>query len=239
MQADGLVRLILQALNQRFQQAGFSNSRLAAHEHRLALAALGQLPAIEEDADFAVAADELREGLAARRIEAAFHVAFARDAEHRHAVLKSLEFVGAEIFEFESMAGKAAGTVRDDDLARLRGALEARGEIGRFARHLASVKHPASGKIAHNDAATRDPDPRLKRCAGGRLEALDPGNRRKPGADRALGVILIGHRPAEIGEHAVAKKLCHITPEPCDRTRDRVMVGADEVVHLLRIELSR
>ena len=211
------MRLILQALNQRLQQAGFSNPRLAAHKHRLTLAALGQLPAIEEGTDFAVAADKLREGLAARRIEAAFHVAFARDAEHRHAVLEALELVGAEIFEFESVAGKAAGIVRDHDLAWLRNALKARCEIGRLARHLASVEHPASGKIAHDDTATRDPDARLKRRAGRGLEVLDPGNRRKPGANRALGVILIGHRPAEIGEHAVAKKLCHITPEPRDR----------------------
>ena len=157
LQADKLVRLTMQALDQSFQQAGFSDPRLAAHKHHLALAALGQLPAIEEDADFAVAADELREGLAARRIEATFHVAFARDAEHRHTVLKALELVGTEIFVLESMARQAAGIVRDDDLARLQRPEGVRRDW-RLARHMAAVERPASGKIAHDHAATRDPN---------------------------------------------------------------------------------
>ena len=72
--------------------------------------------------------------------------------------MKALELVGAEIFVLESMAREAAGIVRDDDLARLRNALKACGEIGRLARYLATVERPASGKIAHDHAATRDPD---------------------------------------------------------------------------------
>ena len=239
LQADGLVRLILHTLDQRFQQAGLSYPRLAAHKHRLALAALGEFPPVEEDADFAVAPHELRERPAARRVKAAFDLAFAGDAEHRHAMREAFELAGAKSFEFESVAGQAAGIVRDQDLPRLGGALKARSEIGRLARHLASVEHAASGKIADDHAAARDADARLKRRASGRLEAPDPRNRRKTGADRALGVIFIGHRPPEIGEHAVAKKLRHVAAKPLDRACDGFLVGADEVMHLLRVEPSR
>jgi hypothetical protein len=87
-----------------------------------------------------------------------FHHAFTYDAEHRHAVREALELGGAEISVLESSACEAAGVVRDDDLARLRNALKACGEIGRLARYFAAVERPASGKIAHDHAATRNPD---------------------------------------------------------------------------------
>ena len=123
LQADGLVRLILHALHQRFQQAGLSYPRLAAHKHRLALAALGEFPPVEEDADFAVAPDELRERLAPRRVKAAFDLALAGDAEHGHAMREAFELAGAESLEFESVTGEAPGIVGDQDLPRLGGAL--------------------------------------------------------------------------------------------------------------------
>ena len=239
LQADGLVRLILHTLHQRFQQAGLSYPRLAAHEHRLALAALGEFPPVEEDADFAVAPDELRERLAPRRVKAAFDLALAGDAEHRHAMREAFELAGAKRLEFESVAGQAPGSVRDQDLPRLGGALKARSEVGRLARHLTTVEHAASGKIADDHAAARDADARLKRRSGGRPEAPDPRNRRKTRADCALGVIFIGHRPSEIGQHAVAKKLRHVAAKPLHRACDGFLVGADEVVHLLRIEPRR
>ncbi len=79
----------------------------------------------------------------------------------------------------------------------------------------------------------------MKRRASGRLEAPDPCNGRETGADRALGVIFIGHWPSEIGEHTVAKKLRDVAAVPLDRACDSFLVGADEVVHLLRVEPSR
>ena len=130
LQANGLVRLILHALHQRFQQAGLSYPRLAAHKHRLALAALGEFPPVEEDADFAVAPDELRERFAPRRVKAAFDLALAGDPEHRHALREAFELAGAESLEFESVAGQAPGIVRDQDLPRLGGALKACSELG-------------------------------------------------------------------------------------------------------------
>ena len=82
---------------------------------------------------------------------------------------------------------------------------------------------------------TRD----CSRAPAGVLEALDPGDRRKTGANCALGVIFIGDRPAEIGEHAVAQKLRDVAAKPPDRARDGFLVDADELVHLLRIEARR
>ena len=82
---------------------------------------------------------------------------------------------------------------------------------------------------------TRD----CSRAPAGIFEALDPGDRGKTGADRALGVIFIGDRPAEIGEHAVAQKLRHVAAVALDRARDGFLVDADELVHLFRTEVRR
>jgi hypothetical protein len=48
-------------------------------------------------------------------------------------------------------------------------------------------------------------------------------------------VIFIGHRPSEIGEHTIAKKLRNVAAIPLDRGCDSVLVGAYEVVHLLAL----
>ena len=105
LQADRLVRLVAHTLNQRLEQTGLSHSRFAAHKNRLALAALGKFPPVEEDADFAVASHELRERPAARRVKATFNIAFAGDAEQGHAMGEAPEFAGAKSFGFERVAG--------------------------------------------------------------------------------------------------------------------------------------
>ena len=46
---------------------------------------------------------------------------------------EALELVAAKSFEFESVAGQAAGRVRNQDLTWLSDALKARGEIWSFA----------------------------------------------------------------------------------------------------------
>ncbi len=79
----------------------------------------------------------------------------------------------------------------------------------------------------------------MKRRASGRLEAPDSCNGSKTGADRPLGAIFIGHRPAEIGEHAVAKKLRDVASKPPDRARDGFLIDADELMHVFRIEPRR
>ena len=169
LQADRLVRLIVHTLDQRFQQPGLSYSRFAAHKNRLALAALDEFPPVEQDADFAVASNELRERLTARRVK---RLSTSRSLATRNRGTrwgKPLSSRAAKGVEFERVAGEAAGIVCDHDLARLGDALEARSEVGSFARHLTSVEHAASGKIADDYAAARDADARLKRRASRRL----------------------------------------------------------------------
>ena len=61
----------------------------------------------------------------------------------------------------------------------------------------------------------------------------------QPGPHRALDRVLVRSRPAEIGQHAVAHQLGDMTLEARHRTRDRVLVRAEHVPHLLRVEPAR
>ncbi len=154
-------------------------------------------------------------------------------------MFEAFQFAGAEIFDFKSMARQPAGAICDQDLPWLGQALKARREVGRLASHLASVERAASGEIAYHHAASRDADARSKRRACRRPETFNLPDRLEAGPDRAFSVVLIRHRPAEVGEHAVAEKLCDIAVEPFDGARDGFLVGAYEVVHLLRFEPNR
>jgi hypothetical protein len=51
-----------------------------------------------------------------------------------------------------------------------------------------------------------------------------------------LRIVLVGARPAEIGQHAVAHQLGNVTLETDHRVGNGVLVRAEHVPHLLRVE---
>ena len=55
----------------------------------------------------------------------------------------------------------------------------------------------------------------------------------------ALGLVFVHPGPAEEGEHPVAHQLGHMPLKPCDFARDRILVGAQDLTHLLRVETPR
>ncbi len=61
----------------------------------------------------------------------------------------------------------------------------------------------------------------------------------EPGAGRALGVVLMRLRIAEINEHAVAHILGDKAAKAADGVGDAAMVGADDLAQILGIEARR
>ena len=72
-------------------------------------------------------------------------------------------------------------------------------------------------------------DPRLSHCRDGG----------EAGPHRAFGLILVGTRIAEIGQHTIAHVLGDVPFEPRDRARHCALIGPQEFGHLLRIEPRR
>ena len=121
----------------------------------------------------------------------------------------------------------------DEDRARLGGALDPRGDIGRFAEHFA-------GCVDHNLPGIKaDPRGKLRRaCAG--VSGVDFDKRaldRERRAHGALGVVLLGVRIAEQRHQPVAELLQHMTAKIGHRSRSLVEIGVDEVAPVLGVEL--
>ena len=120
-----------------------------------------------------------------------------------------------------------------EDRARLGGALDSRGDIGRVAEHFTGcVDHHLPGIKA---------DPRLKlRGASAGVSGVDFDKRaldRERGAHRALGVVLLRVRIAEQRHQPVAELFQHMAAKPGHRRRSLVEIGVDECAPILGVEL--
>ena len=112
-----------------------------------------------------------------------------------------------------------------EDRARLGGALDPRGDIGRIAEHFAGcVDHHLPGIKA-------DPRGKLRGAFAG-VSGVDFDKRaldRERGAHSALGVVLLRVRIAEQRHQPVAELFQHMAAKPGHRRRSLVEIGVDEV----------
>src|SRR5215468_793671 len=75
-------------------------------------------------------------------------------------------------------------------------------EVWRLANDAPLLRRTCADQIAHDDEASGDANPNVQRLLCG--EPADRVDDREPGAGRALGVVLMRPRIAEIDEHPVA-----------------------------------
>ena len=187
-------------------------------QHHLALAVLGLLPALEQQRELLLAADQRRQAGALQRLEAALGRGprrATRQAAHR--LGEALERLRPEIVELEQAADQPPGRLGDHDAARLGQRLQPGREVRRLADHRLLLRRTLADQIADHDEPGGDADPGRKRLAAGVVEPRH-GRRtqREPGPHRPLGVVLVRPRPAEIGEHAVAHVLGDVALEAVD-----------------------
>ena len=199
----------------------------------MALAAACLLPALEQEADLLLAADQRRELPRAQRRETVGHGARAQHARHLDRVGEALDRMGAEIGVVEQLADQGAGVRADHDAAGLGQRLQAGGAIGRVADHRLLL----ADQVAGDDLAGRDADPRRERH--GEAHPADRVHQVEAGPDRPLGIVLMRLRVAEIGQHAVAQELGDVALEALDHPRAAVLIGAHDLAQVLRIETGR
>ena len=237
--AERDVRLTVQLLAQRAQQARLADPRLARDQDHLAVAVPGPGPAFHQYRQLVLTADERRQALAAQRLEAAFGVAFALDPEGRERQGEALEAGGPKIGQLEQAADQASGRLADDHLAGRRQRLQPGGEVRGLADHRLLAGGTFADQFADHDQAGGDADPRRQGLPRRRLPSRERVDDREPRPDRPLGVVLMRLRPAEIGEHAVAHELGDVTLEARDLAGDRALIGVDQRAHVLGVELAR
>ncbi len=126
----------------------------------------------------------------------------------------------------------------DHHLARLGHTLQSGRQIGRLADHRLLLCRPLADQLADHHEPGGDADP----AGQGRVAGTQPPDRRdnrQPGPNSPLRLVLMRHRPAEIGQDTVAHELRDMTFEPQDLAGHGVLIAAQDRAHLLRVEPSR
>ena len=233
------VRLAGHRLDQSFGDPRLADPGLAGEQDHLPFAGLGLPPALDQQGQFLIAADDRRHAARLPGGEAALERALAEHDEGGGRFLDPLERLRAERAQHEQVAEQPAGRFGDHDRAGLGHALEAGGKVRRIADHRLLLGSTFADQVADDHEAGRDPDPGRQRLAGGDRQPADRGDHREPGPDRALGLVLVRPGPAEIGEHAIAHQLGGKAFEPADLARHGILIGPQHIAHLLGIEPSR
>ena len=140
----------------------------------------------------------------------------------------------ALVFEDEKPSRLPLDARGDEYRPRFGRSLDPRGDVRRFAEHLA-------GSVDHDRAA-------LDADAGGKLgrarssiPSVEVGKRtldRQRRPHSALGVILLGLRIAEEGHQAITELLQHMAAKPGHRCRSFIEIGAHEIAPVLGVELG-
>ena len=140
----------------------------------------------------------------------------------------------------DRVRGRAVGLLADEDAVDRRGRLDPGGGV----EHVAPGDALALlGALAVRDdhLAGRDPDPNLDladRILG--VERARPSSRIvERGADRALGVVLVRDRHAEVRDDRVADVLLDRAAVALELGAEAAVVELEQREHVLRVELLR
>ena len=218
-------------------QPRLANARLANDQNDLPLALPRQFFAAEQKFDFPLPTHEVREVTGAG-VKAAFRVGLADHRPGSDRVVVALEGLRPEIAELEQLSDQPPCGGCDHQRAGFRQALDSIGEIRRIADDGAFLRHAGANQVAHDHRAGRYPHPGRQRFAVWRPQLTDRGKHLEPGAHRAFGVVLVRARVAEINQYAIAQEAREKAIVGRHDGRAGLLVGADDLMHFLRIEAS-
>jgi hypothetical protein len=224
---------------QLLAQARLADARFAREQQRLALAVAGARQALQQQREFALAADEGRQRAGGPRVEAAGDDALAEHAPglERRAVTPADP--PAARLDVEGACDEAPRLGRDQDLTGFGQPLQPHRETGRLAAGDRLGRAGTGRCLADHDEAGGDADARLQRRPLRRRQRADGLDRRERGAHRPRRVVLVRAGVAEPDHHAVAEQLRDVAVEGGDRRGHRVAVGAEQPAQVLGVEPHR
>jgi hypothetical protein len=157
--AHARTRLGPQPLPQREHDPRLADPWFAAEQHDLALAAPGEPPAVQKEAQFVVAADQRQRRAGLARREPVVGHPLAPHGEDVHGRLNALEPLRPESLQAEQAADQAPGSVGHDHAAGLGQGLEAGGQVRRLADDGLLARRAFADQLAHDHEPGRDTDP--------------------------------------------------------------------------------
>ena len=239
LQGDPGVIIRGNPVDQGAGDAGLADARLAADDNHLAEARFRPDPEFVHQPKFLVAADDRRESPDPARLEAAFRRVFAEYGIGIDGLADAFQGMGSERLQLEDVTQQASGFARQDQLVRLRQSLQPRREVGGFADNRCLLRGAAADEVANDHHAGGHPHPARQG------HTVRPGSRSYAGDDRQSGangpfsIILVGARPAEIAQHAVAHELGGKPFMAGDHPRHAILVAGNHLAHVLGIDSRR
>ena len=139
--------------------------------------------------------------------------------------------IGIVLAELDRLRRRAIRRLADEDPVHGRRGLEPRRRVDDVARRHALAGLGPRGEIDERLARVHG-DPHLQ------LALLrDPVADRERGTDRALGIVLARHRRAEERHHRIADELLHRSAPALELVAQPLVVGPQDRLHVLRIQL--
>ena len=170
-------------------------------------------------------------------LEAALDGAPAHHARGHHRRAQALDLDRTQIRVLEQTAGQPPRARRDDHGPRLSQRLQPRREVRCLADHRLFLRGTLADQIADDRQPGGDADPHLQRRRDG-VESGHLLHQLQRRAHRALGIVLVGPRIAEIGQHPVAHILGDKAAAAADHLGNAAVIGADHYPQILGIEPS-
>ena len=202
----------------------------------MALAGYRLAPSLKHQRQLLVAPDHGQRPARSPGLKAAAGGALAEDLEATHGAGEALEPGRPKLAQLEQLAQEPARAVGDYHGTGRGCLLQPRRQIWRLAHHRLLASRALTDKGSHDHEAGCDADPRGERFSG---RGGKPGNNpddRQAYLHGALSVVLVRLGPAEVGEHAVSEELREVAAVARDLARDRVLVGPEDLLHLLRVQ---
>src|ERR1700738_3421097 len=236
--AQAGVRFTHEIFDEPCRQSRLPDARLARKQHDAPLANFGLVPAPIQQRDLLLATNEGRFA-GAERLEPAQDAALADGTPSALRFTETFDLNGTEETALEEVADELTRACVDQDRVRLGEVLQSSGYVRGFADDRLLLRGTGAQQIADDDETGSDADAAAERRSGVRLQRRDCGDDIEPGHDRALSVVLVRLRIAEVDEDAVAHVLRDKPADAADRLGDMAMIGTDHLAKILGIEPCR
>src|SRR5215469_16366010 len=184
--------------------------------------------------DFFLAIDERAQLGRMQRFEPALHGAWPEHLVRAHRLGETLQLDRAQIAVLEQITEKPMRYRADDNCAGFGERLQSRGEVGGLADNVPFLCLAEPPQFADDDHPSANADSNLEPL--GCLKVAEGFDLRQTRANRSLSVILMGAWVAEIDHHSIAHVPSDKAVEAGDRVRDALVVRAQNLSQILRIE---
>ena len=233
--AQDRARLVAQPLAQGEDDARLADAGLAGQEHDLALALLGLPPAIEQQRELLLAADERREAPQRAGPRSAPRRGPARGMKRPHRPGEAPRGQG-RVLDLEQPAEQPPRALGDDDLPGSASACRRAARFGVSPTTASSWAAPSPIRSPTTTSPVAMPTRAASGSPAGVASRATASTIASPARTARSASSSCASGPAEVGQHAVAHELGDVALEAGDLARDRVLVRAEDLAHLLRVE---